>query len=228
MTRQKLLKEQYFFKCACPRCIKLGQSDDIQESAVLEGYRCSNAKCSGFLLRDSEKMTFTCQQCGHVRKVDDIKQIASEVKTLSEKASTSQTAGNYEEARSLFTRVEELQLKLCHPFSLDLMRTRDNLMKIFMELKIWKDALFYCRLTIPIYEKVYIACHPMLGLQYYTCGKLEWLLGETDNSVRSLTNAADILRVTHGTNAPFMKELLAKLDEARAEARFKLQPVDED
>ncbi|KAL9245528.1 hypothetical protein vseg_019171 [Gypsophila vaccaria] len=228
MTRQKTLKEQYFFKCSCPRCIKLGQSDDIQESAVLEGYRCSDTKCSGFLLRDSDKMAFTCQQCSHVRKLEDIKQVAIEVKTLSEKASFLQTAGNYEEARSLFTRVEELQLKLCHPLSLDLMRTRDSLLKIFMELKNWEDALFYCRLTIPTYEKAYIGCHPMLGLQYYTCGKLEWLLGETENSVRSLTNAVDILRVTHGTNTPFMKELLIKLDEARAEARFKLEPVDED
>ncbi|XP_074279508.1 histone-lysine N-methyltransferase ASHR1 [Silene latifolia] len=228
MTRQKVLKEQYLFTCSCPRCMKLGQYDDIQESAVLEGYRCDDASCLGFLLQDSDKMSFTCQQCGRVRKLEDIKQIATEVKTLSEKASTSLTAGNNEEARTLFKMVEELQQKLCHPFSLNLMRTRDSLLKIFMELKNWKEALFYCRLTIPIYEKVYLGCHPMLGLQYYTCGKLEWLLGETENSVRSLTKALDTLRVTHGTSTPFMKELLAKLDEARAEARFKLQPISDD
>ncbi|KAH9605634.1 hypothetical protein KSS87_003039 [Heliosperma pusillum] len=228
MTRQKVLREQYLFTCSCPRCMKLGQNDDIRESAVLEGYRCDDASCLGFLLRDSDKMSFTCQQCGRVRKLEDIKQIATEVKTLSEKASTSLTAGNNDKASTLFKMVEELQQKLCHPFSLNLMRTRDSLLKIFMELKNWKEALFYCRLTIPTYEKVYIGCHPMLGLQYYTCGKLEWLLGETENSVKSLTKALDTLRVTHGTSTPFMKELLAKLDEARAEARFKLQHINED
>lgn len=128
----------------------------------------------------------------------------------------------------MYKRVEELQLKLCHPSSLNLMRTRDSLLKIFMELNDWKDALVYCRMTIPVYEKVYPGCHPMLGLQYYTCGKLEWLLGETENSVRSLTKALDILRVTHGTNTPFIKELIVKLEEARAEASFKHNSLDED
>ncbi|KAL6525153.1 hypothetical protein OROMI_030746 [Orobanche minor] len=55
VTRQKALKEQYFFTCTCCRCVKLGQRDDIQESAILEGYRCKDNKCNGFLLRDSEK-----------------------------------------------------------------------------------------------------------------------------------------------------------------------------
>lgn len=30
-----------------------GQYEDMQESAVLEGYRCKDSKCNGFLLRDS-------------------------------------------------------------------------------------------------------------------------------------------------------------------------------
>uniref|UniRef100_A0A803M5A2 Uncharacterized protein n=1 Tax=Chenopodium quinoa TaxID=63459 RepID=A0A803M5A2_CHEQI len=106
---------------------------------------------------------------GHARKLEDLRKIASEVNTFSEKAEDSLKSG-----------------------------------------------------------KAYPGCHPMLGLQYYTCGKLEWLLGETANCVRSLTKALDILRLTHGTNTPFMKELLFKLEEALAEASFKLKPLDED
>lgn len=30
-----------------------GQSNDLQDSAVLEGYRCKDDRCTGFLLRDS-------------------------------------------------------------------------------------------------------------------------------------------------------------------------------
>ncbi|KNA09525.1 hypothetical protein SOVF_152750 [Spinacia oleracea] len=223
MTRQKALNEQYFFNCSCPRCMNLGQCEDIQESAVLEGYRCDANTCTGFLLRDPDNKAFICQQCGRLRKLEDIKQIASEVKSFSEKAATALKSGNYEEAGSLYKTVEKLQLKLCHPLSLNLMSTRESLLKIFMELNNWKDALVYCRMTIPVYEKAYPGCHPMLGLQYYTCGKLEWLLEETGNCIRSLTKAFDILRVTHGTNTPFMKELLAKLEEAHAEASFHTQ-----
>lgn len=33
-------------------CILKSQYDDIQESATLEGYRCKDARCDGFLFRD--------------------------------------------------------------------------------------------------------------------------------------------------------------------------------
>lgn len=45
---------------------------------------------------------------------------------------------------------------------------------------------------------------------------------QTEEAVQSLSNAADILRITHGTNTPFVRELLVKLEEARAEASYKL------
>jgi len=35
------------------KLIVKGQPDDIKESAILEGYRCEDDRCSGFLLRDS-------------------------------------------------------------------------------------------------------------------------------------------------------------------------------
>ncbi|KAK6114806.1 hypothetical protein DH2020_007075 [Rehmannia glutinosa] len=166
ITRQKALKEQYFFSCACSRCIKLKVIDA----------RIANVMDFSFV-------------------------------TL---------------------MIKELQMKLYHPFSVNLMRTRETLLKILMELQDWKEALSYCRLTIPIYERVYPRCHPLIGLQYYTCGKLEWLLGETEAAVKSLTKALDILRITHGTKTPFMLELLSKLEEARAEASYMLRSQNED
>ncbi|KAG8378315.1 hypothetical protein BUALT_Bualt08G0124600 [Buddleja alternifolia] len=228
VTRQKALKEQYFFTCACSRCIKMGQVDDIKESAILEGYRCKDSQCDGFLLRDSDDREFICQQCGLLGDKEEIKYITSELQLMSEKASMSLSSGRKTEAIVAYKTIEEFQLKLYHPFSINLMRTRETLLKIFMELQDWEEAFKYCRLTIPIYERVYPKCHPLLGLQYYMCGKLEWLLGETEQAVRSLTKALDVLRITHGTKTPFMMELLSKLDEARAEASYKLHPQIED
>ncbi|XP_057975005.1 histone-lysine N-methyltransferase ASHR1 isoform X2 [Malania oleifera] len=227
MTRKKALKEQYFFTCTCPRCIKMGQYDDIRESAILEGYRCRDNGCSGFLLRVSEDETFICQQCGFVRYKEEMKKIASEVKPMMDKASTALSSGNYIEARAMYKIIERLQMKMCHPFSLNLLRTRETIVKILMELQDWREALSYCRLTIPVYQRVYPGFHPLLGLQHYTCGKLEWLLGLTEDAVKSLTNAVDILRVTHGTNTHFVKELLIKLEEARAEVGYSLSLKDE-
>lgn len=118
-------------------------------------------------------------------------------------------------------------MELCHPFSISLMRTQEELLKILMELGDWREALAYCRLTITGYQRVYPEPHPLLGLQYYTCGKIEWLLGYTEDAIKSLTRAVDILRITHGTNSPFMKELMMKLDEAHAEASYNLSSKDE-
>ncbi|PQP99888.1 histone-lysine N-methyltransferase ASHR1 isoform X1 [Prunus yedoensis var. nudiflora] len=236
LTRQKALKEQYLFTCTCPAAVKwytydfyffffisfkecdVGKYDDIQESAVLEGYRCKDNGCIGFLLHGNG---FICQQCGLVRSKEEIKQIASELKSLSDKAPISTPCHNYQEAISVYKAIETLQKKLYHPFSISLMQTREKLLKILMELEDWSEALAYCRLTIPVYQRVYPGCHPLLGLQYYTCGKLEWLLGDTENAVKSLTKAVDILRITHGTSTPFMKDLFVRLEEARAEASYK-------
>lgn len=52
-------------------------------------------------------------------------------------------------------------------------------------------------------------------------------LEDTENAIKSLTNTVEILRITHGTNSPFMKELIMKLEEARAEASYKLTSKDE-
>ncbi|XP_057728576.1 histone-lysine N-methyltransferase ASHR1 isoform X2 [Arachis stenosperma] len=222
MTRQKALKEQYLFNCTCPRCSKLGQYDDIRESAILEGYRCKNEKCDGFLLRTTDGKGFQCQQCGLVREKEEIKKTATEINSLSEEeASKLSSAGYYQEAISIYKMIEKLQTKLYHPFSISLMRTREKILKSLMELEHWSEALAYCKLTIPVYQSAYPAIHPLLGLQYYTCGKLEWYLGETEEAVKSLTKAVDILRITHGTNTHFVKELLMKLEEARAEASYK-------
>ncbi|KAK7857683.1 histone-lysine n-methyltransferase ashr1 [Quercus suber] len=204
-----------------------GQSDDILESAVLEGYRCKDEGCNGFLLRSSDDKGFICQQCGRVRDKEEIRKIASEVKSMSEKALMSLSSGNQLEAVSMYQTIEKLQGKLCHPFSISLMQTREKVLKILLELQNWREALAYCKLTIPVYQRVYPGFHPLLGLQYYTCGKLEWFLGDTEDAIKSVTKAMDILRITHGTNTPFMRDLLMKLEEAHAEASHKLSCKDE-
>ncbi|KAA3447525.1 histone-lysine N-methyltransferase ASHR1 [Gossypium australe] len=120
------------------------------------------------------------------------------------------------EAGSVYKIIEQLEQNLYHDLSITLLHTRETL------LKDWQTALMYCRLTIPVYERVYPPFHPMIGLQLYTCGKLEWLLECTEDALKSLTRAADILKITHGTKSQFMKELFGKLEEARAEVSLKL------
>lgn len=216
MKRHNDLK-QYFFSCTCPRCIK-----DSEEDALLEGYICKDTKCDGILLPDTGKKAYTCQKCGICRDGEEVKKVSSQILLLSDKASSLLSSGNNSEAGSVYMVIEQLEQKLYHSFSIPLLHTRETLLKIYMELQDWQIALMYCRLTVPVYERVYLPFHPMTGLQFYTCGKLEWLLEYTEDALKSLTRAADVLQITHGTKSQFMKELFGRLEEARAEVSFKL------
>ncbi|VAH95253.1 unnamed protein product [Triticum turgidum subsp. durum] len=90
---------------------------------------------------------------------------------------------------------------------------------------LWQNSMFAN--AVALSSGVYPPFHPMVGLQFYTCGKLEWLLEYTEDALKSLTRAADVLRITHGTQSQFMKELFGKLEEARAEVSFRLSSGDE-
>ncbi|CAM0875243.1 unnamed protein product [Alopecurus aequalis] len=215
MKRHNDLK-QYFFSCTCLRCIK-----DSNEDALLEGYICKDTKCDGILLPVSGRKAYTCQKCGICRDGEEVKKVSSEIQLLSDKASSLLSSGNNSDAGSVYKSIEKLEQKLYHSFSIPLLHTRETLLKICMELQDWQTALMYCRLTIPVYERVYPPFHPMVGLQFYTCGKLEWLLEYTEDALKSLTRAVDVLQITHGTKSQFMKELFGKLEEARAEVSFK-------
>ncbi|WCJ44594.1 Histone-lysine N-methyltransferase ASHR1 [Euphorbia peplus] len=229
MTRQRTLEQQYFFTCSCPRCSKMGKRYDIQESATLEGYSCVDDECNGFLLRDSGDQGFVCQHCGRLRSKEELKKLAAEIRATSAKTSESMSSTlDKQEAISTYKSIEKLQRKLCHPFAISLMQTREKLLKMLMEVEDWREALSYCKLTIPVYQWVYPEFHPLLGLQYYTCGKLEWLLGDTEDAIKSLTKSLDILKITHGTKTAFIKELMMKLEEARAEACYKRLPKGDD
>ncbi|XP_020588099.1 histone-lysine N-methyltransferase ASHR1 [Phalaenopsis equestris] len=224
MTRQNALK-QYFFKCNCLRCTK-DPLEELKEEAILEGYRCKDQKCFGFLFYEVENKAFACQVCGLRRDEYHINRIVNEVEELSAKAASFVSTGNPSEASLLYKKVEQLESKLFHPYSIKLLGTRETLLKILLELNDWREALTYCQLTIPVYQRLYQSPHPLLGLQYYTCGKLEWLLEQTEDALKSFTKAVEILRITHGTSTPFMKELFSKLEESRAEDYYCLSAHD--
>uniref|UniRef100_A0A804RAC8 SET domain-containing protein n=2 Tax=Zea mays TaxID=4577 RepID=A0A804RAC8_MAIZE len=162
--------KQYFFTCTCPRCVK-----GFDEDALLEGFRCKSQACDGFLLPNSGKKAYTCQKCGASRDVEEIKNMRSKILQLSDKASSFLSSGNKAEAGSIYKIIKQLERNLYHAFSTTLLHTCETLLKIYLELQDWWTALTYCRLTIPVYERVYPPFHPMIGLQFYTCGKLECL-----------------------------------------------------
>eukprot|EP01006_Ploeotia_vitrea_P043055 TRINITY_DN66683_c7_g2_i1.p1 TRINITY_DN66683_c7_g2~~TRINITY_DN66683_c7_g2_i1.p1 ORF type:complete len:445 (+),score=40.51 TRINITY_DN66683_c7_g2_i1:46-1380(+) len=90
----------------------------------------------------------------------------------------------------------------------------------------FRNALHFCKLSLPVFQAVYGDSHPLVGLQFYMCGKLGWLIGGDDAAadyaeaaLGPLMKGLDILRGTHGT----AHELTKGLCDLVAEVRMVLQ-----
>jgi hypothetical protein len=58
---------------------------------------------------------------------------------------------------------------------------------------------------------------PLLGLQLYTLGKLQWHQRHTAAAVQALAEARSVLEATHGSDSQLVRELGMLLAEAQAE-----------
>lgn len=217
-TRQKNLRDQYFFDCTCLRC--LGQAPCLADNQ-LEGFVCSASNCRGLLVSDQgdpDKMV--CQACDKRSDKGTLSKQMSNFDTLLDKALTVFSAGNLLETKHLLERVDKMQAQIFQESSLHRIKTYESLLKVCMALEDWMSSLSYCHKAISAYRRVYQPNHPLLGLQFYTSGKLEWYLGKTANAVESYRQALNILEVTHGSNSQLVHNLKAALQEAQVEAMY--------
>ncbi|BBN09598.1 [histone H3]-lysine4/36 N-trimethyltransferase SMYD [Marchantia polymorpha subsp. ruderalis] len=225
-TRQKALKEQYYFSCHCTRCMNAETTEGTREDSILEGYKCSNEQCDGAVIQERDQPYFRCILCGLTHDGDKFKRLESMATKLTEEANAAVKSGNDARARSIFEQTEAIQTTLYHRYSVHLMRTRDGLLKVCMSLKDWNAALKYCHLTLPAYERSYSMKSPLVGLQYYTLGKLQWFLGdslEEISGVEVLNRAKEILSITHGSSSKLVQELSSMLLEVNMEAAYRVQ-----
>eukprot|EP00250_Pteridium_aquilinum_P009307 c18584_g1_i2 orf=442-1086(+) len=169
-------------------------------------------------IEDPEKMV--CQACGKKNDKSTILGQAKNFDVILNDSLKHSTDGNLLEARHALERLDQLQAQIFQKNSLHRMKTYENLLKVCMSMEDWTSALVYCHQAISAYERVYLPNHPLLGLQLYTCGKLEWYLGRTVDATNSYRRALDILEVTHGSNTELVQNLKAALQEAQAEAMY--------
>ncbi|XP_021285151.1 LOW QUALITY PROTEIN: histone-lysine N-methyltransferase ASHR1-like [Herrania umbratica] len=209
--RQNDLNAKYHFLCLCHRCRKFDEIDD----QILDALKCKHGKCDGFLVdKDgfySRDQKFECSKCGRVRTSKTEKKAKDKLEPLLVKGRSHFADRNFQEALSTYKRVEEATLDLYHPSSFSVMIVRNLLTKLYMKTGDIKAALECCRLTTSGHERLLQREDPVLGLHYYARGMLEWAEGNKEESLNYLNKAANILRITHGTNFPFVEELLINL-----------------
>ncbi|EFJ28787.1 hypothetical protein SELMODRAFT_231366 [Selaginella moellendorffii] len=212
-SRREALSDQYYFHCKCPRCTDDSEAG-LYKDDVLEAVACLDPACESFMRLSNG--SWRCMSCGSSREPNEVNKLSTEAEGMIEKANRLQAAGDLHGARMAFQQAEKLQTELWNPRSVKLMRTRDLLLRVYLSLEDWDLALHVCRLTLPAYETAYPGSkHPLLGLQYYTLGKLEMHAGSVTEAVRAYAKAFDILSVTHGSRGEFVRKLRNELDQAK-------------
>jgi SET and MYND domain-containing protein len=71
--------------------------------------------------------------------------------------------------------------------------------------------------TLTWFEWAYPRHHPLIGLQYYTHGRLAWLNKHTSIAVASFEKARINLPISHGAQHRLVHDLNATWNEAREE-----------
>lgn len=91
-TRQRELRESYFFSCQCERCCS---EDAALENAYLDGYVCPDASCTqtkGGVLVLNSKGDYACRVCGVERSTSELQQLEREYTELSARRSSDPVA----------------------------------------------------------------------------------------------------------------------------------------
>lgn len=107
-----------------------------------------------------------------------------------------------------------------HEWSLDCVRELKELALTYVDLQSWNEAESVYERTLPWFDWAYPRHHPLIGLQYYTHGRLAWLNKNTRVALASFEKAKQSLPVSHGPRHPLVLQLEAAWSEARAEADY--------
>lgn len=136
------------------------------------------------------------------------------------------------EIRSKYDSCLSLVKSTYLPTTYQFLKVMDTAAKSFLGQSEWKKAKECLIASIPACKRIFPPLWPMLGIQYYTLGKLEWQLSslriyeltssryiENDgkSAERNLGKAYNILSKLHESNHPFIQELSRTLGEVKEE-----------
>lgn len=110
-----------------------------------------------------------------------------------------------------------IQSRCLHELHREMYRTAGNALNLSLVLRRIPDAIRHCLHLIKFQRAAYgqNAYHPLLGLQLYTLGDLYTYEEKWSEAMLVLTEALEILRVTHGTQSEFVRGLAEMVEEAR-------------
>ncbi|KAG7476579.1 hypothetical protein MATL_G00084290 [Megalops atlanticus] len=191
--RQRLLKQQYFFDCACQHCTQQIKDD------LMMGVKDVDGK------KPSEEV---------VKEVTEYS-----LKTL-EKIEKARTEGNYHEVVKLCRECLEKQEPVLADTHIYLLRILSVASEVLSYLQFFSEAAEYARRMVEGYMKLYHPNNAQLGMATMRAGVTHWHAGSIEVGHSMICKAYAILMITHGPSHSITKDLEAMRMQTEMELRM--------
>jgi SET and MYND domain-containing protein len=196
------LRSAFGFVCRCTRCT----------SPELRHFRCINCRAS-FAGED-------CMRCSACDSDATLKALPA-MRQQIEQAKSAELDGDTTRAISLYSDAISSHEKLFDAFDGEILPCCDALLRLMFAQNNFAQARQLSEKTTSAYLRCYPRVWPLVGLQFFLHGKLEWFLQNTKQALAALVQARDVLQITHGSEHPLFAALLELLGDAEREFSYR-------
>eukprot|EP01117_Protostelium_nocturnum_P018282 TRINITY_DN7618_c0_g1_i1.p1 TRINITY_DN7618_c0_g1~~TRINITY_DN7618_c0_g1_i1.p1 ORF type:complete len:466 (+),score=121.22 TRINITY_DN7618_c0_g1_i1:129-1400(+) len=212
LIRNQKLLENFFFQCQCNRCIDNPENNKLErtiESPLC--LKCSSGGKPHFIPRNGD--SFQCSKCGSSYPFASIR---STTERRLEEGRKRKEGGDLNASWKDLSLLKLEIVKDFSKFNQDLLATNTELLDVALKMEKWEEAEKICEEIVTTYRKVYQSNWPLLGLQLFMLGKLQWSRGKGTEAFKSLREAYEKLTISHGKSCI----LFVELDQTMREINF--------
>ncbi|KAG2183509.1 hypothetical protein INT43_006515 [Umbelopsis isabellina] len=222
--RQERLYSQYYFKCQCELCIH------TQDVDIRNALRCSRANCTGPVrypdeLESSDNYNETCTVCMTPvsLKLSDIHERYTRVSQILDLAGS---LIKKDGARALLNLENCIRIgdNLLHPCHHILVRARQQIKDIAIDLKDWDKAYSTTKQLFDLYQSIYPKNSPMTAIESLVIAKMYSHIypDHTWKSREHYVQALKLLEIGYDPQSSMIRSVRDELRKLEAEQAFQL------
>ncbi|XP_012523348.1 histone-lysine N-methyltransferase SMYD3 [Monomorium pharaonis] len=193
--RRELLHNMHYFWCDCERC--------KNEEPMAKAAACPNSSCDSPCSIEADE----CEKCSTKISIE-FKETFQRISDFT--ANHLKELDRFDNEKIIFLSKTYLKMQkgVMHKFNVQHIQTLFTIHITSLNLEWFKDAELYAKKLLPGLLLYYGEVCPLIGLLYFTIGKLELLNNKPKEALQTLSKADTLLRITHGDKHSLVKEKL--------------------
>lgn len=214
-TRQKILKERYYFTCQCVKCSRDPETLDLYKNGSLKCGYCSQAVP---IPKEIRPKGIKCGQCQFEVTPEKLQEFSLS-KQLLTKLSDSLIKDERPLSKSGLAVIHSAE-EVVHPYDLTLLVCLEKASLAELDSGDFRAALKTSLAQMKAYQFYYPSFHVNMGVVHMRIGKLANHLGHINFACQHLEKAEEQLFVTHGSNHTlYQRDLVPLMRDVHEEMR---------